>query len=290
MNPPRKTGYTPVSWAMLDANITGDAALLLLRMRRQSDEAETDGYVEDRDLRALAAFHELPKGSVARSIAELTALGLIENVGRLYKDTEFETWCRTHEQREELRRDWRETKQGQRHKPQLSTQVSMVDSQQDRAGVSSVSPSVAPSEAPTPAAAPTPGALQESENEETFMPRQADTITLREGWESIVGRDCRIDEVSHLGWLLDTYHRLTANQILEVIERTYSRELTKGSPMHPLNYYDGPIRDANDLAKPTRLDPEPLGEGEPPIERGNGHASAEQVREAVAALAASKRL
>ncbi len=92
-----------------------------------------------------------------------------------------------------------------------------------------------------------------ADSEDNMMPTQGDSITILEGWESIVGRPARLDEISHAGWLLDQYgDRLTANAILEVIERTHGRELTKGSPTHPLTYYDGPVRDAHAAAKPPR--------------------------------------
>jgi len=282
---------------MLDARISGDAALLLLRMRRISDENETDGHIETRDLRALAAFHSTSESSMKRSLGQLVRLGLVTKQGRVYVDSEFKTWCRSHEQRVQLRREWREAKRngvsvsGSASGPD-STSDSKVDSMPDSMVDSDASLSLAPSESLTPSAAPTPDALQENETKESFMPRQADVITILEGWESIVGRPARLDEISHAGWLLDQYNRLSANQILEVIERIHGRELTKGNPTHPLTYYDGPIRDLNDSAKPRRAEPIPHGDGEPEPS-GNGHVSPEQVeslRQQAAAMAANKGL
>jgi hypothetical protein len=109
---------------------------------------------------------------------------------------------------------------------------------------------------PTPQPMPTKQQLANGSaaaDSEVPMPTQGDSITILEGWESIVGRSARLDEITHAGWLLDQFSdRLTANAILEVIERTHGRELTKGSPAHPMTYYDGPVRDAHAAAKPPR--------------------------------------
>jgi hypothetical protein len=132
---------------------------------------------------------------------------------------------------------------------------------------------------PTPQPTPTPTKQQlangsAAADSEVPMPTQGDSITILEGWESIVGRPARLDEITHAGWLLDQFSdRLTANAILEVIEHTHSRELTKGRPTHPLTYFDGPVRDAHGAAKPPRGPGIIHGFGEPPhpvVVRGIG--------------------
>jgi hypothetical protein len=254
--PKRKTGFTPTTWAMLDSNLSGDSALLLTRLRRLSDDKETDGFVEQRDVDALVAFHKLSKRRIAGCLDELISLGFLKDRGAgVYLDTEFLTVCRSHDERAELRAAWVEEKRARRlnSKPQMSTVESPVESTPESAVDSFVSPSVAPSPAvsPSPAAAPTHVVPAEPNEPAAFMPSAVDTTMIVRTWEGMVGRHARPDETRHVQWFLSMFD-LTANDVVGIIKRIHAREAAKGNRIGNLEYFDSAVRDASATSKPSR--------------------------------------
>jgi hypothetical protein len=241
--PERKTGYTPSTWKMLDADLSGDAALLLLRLRRLSDEAESDGYLAPRDIAALTAFHRLPKARVTRCLAELVQLGLLDKAGETYRDVEFLSVCRSADERRERREQWKLSTKTYRDKPKSAA---------ESVTVSAAESAHSPSESLSLALAPSPVALPNGNKPADPTPSGVDTSMVVKTWEVLVGREASQDETDHVRWLLAMYDRLGANGIVGVITRVHTREVGRGQS-HPLRYFDGAIRQANDEAKPSRL-------------------------------------
>lgn len=155
--PPRRSGYTPCTWQMLDAAISGEAALLLLRLRRLADENESNGWIEGRDIASVAAFHRMHGRRVNRCLDELVKLGLFYKDGDLYHDLQFSDVCRTREQREQLREEWREHKRKARKQPEANSNppMSNPDSTLDSTPESTASPSSSPSSSTSPSPTPT---------------------------------------------------------------------------------------------------------------------------------------
>lgn len=278
-SPHRKTGYTPSTWKLLDADVSGDAALLLLRLRRLADRDETDGHVEHRDLAALAAFHQLEQPTVSRCLTELLELGLIEKREGGYRDVEFLDVCRSAEERRHRRNQWKTSTKTYREKPHASSADSSADSAHS------------PSLAPSLALAPSQDALQEIKAEELSMPTQDAVVTIVKVWEDIAGRPAHHSEIQHVGWMIDQYHLLSPAQISEVLRAVHARETARGNVINNVEYFDGAVRDRNDSAKPWP-EPEPVGDGEP-APAGNGHVSDEQLvrfRQQIAEMAARKGL
>jgi hypothetical protein len=270
-------GYAPASHEELDAAISGDAFRFLLRIRADCDGRETDGHIATRHLDALAVAYGMSDDIKRTALSELVKAKLVHEKRDGYLDVNFLEWCRPASKREKRRAQWRAYNEKRPHQPSSLVEPPVSTTTAVTTVVTTALEAVAEKEAEKEKQQL---ASEPAVASEDTMPRQGDTITILEGWESIVGRPSRLDEISRVGWLLDQYSdRLTANQILEVIERTHSREMTRGNPTHPLTYYDGPIRDAHGAAKPSRL-AEVVGKGEPPpVEPQNGHASVEQARQ-----------
>src|SRR5438445_5131 len=108
------TGFVKVEAELLEAPISGEALALLLRMRRDSDQREADGYVEDRALDALMAYYGLKRRRILLLLGQLRDAGCIERVENGFKDVNFASLHRTHADREVQRQKWRTWQQNRR--------------------------------------------------------------------------------------------------------------------------------------------------------------------------------
>ncbi len=249
----RRSGYTSATWGMLDAAISGDAALLLLRLRRVADCEETDGLISERDIAGLAAFHNMQRRTVSRYLAELIGLGLLEKRANLYADVEFMTVCRSHSTRDFERERWKLNKKTARDKTPPSSKPPGVSSGHsgDFAEVSSGHPEMSPrtaSASSSSSAAASPNGLPA--DSEVPMPLQADTILLAETWKDVSGKPVGISETSHIGWWLNTYDRLTASQIADTMRRIAARPGQES--ISRITYFDSILRELNDASRPSR--------------------------------------
>ena len=138
--PDRRAGFTPTTWRMLDSDLSGDAALLLLRLRRHADENETNGYLDPRDIAAVIGFHRLQKRAVLRQIDELLARELLEKDGDSYRDVEFLTVCRSADARQKRRDQWKTSSKAYSERHRISN-TSSAESADDSAHSPSLSPS-----------------------------------------------------------------------------------------------------------------------------------------------------
>jgi hypothetical protein len=138
--PERRAGFTPITWRMLDAAISGDAALLLIRLRRHADENETNGHLEPRDIAAVIGFHQLKKRAVSRQLDQLVGLGLLEKERDSYRDVEFLAVCRSADARQKRRDQWKTSSRTYSERHRLSN-----SSAADSADTPSPSLSIAPS-------------------------------------------------------------------------------------------------------------------------------------------------
>jgi hypothetical protein len=288
----RRAGYTPSTWRMLDADISGDAALLLLRLRRLADRDETDGFIELRDLAALAAFHQLNKRRVSSCLAELLVAGLLEKQGEFYIDVEFSIVCRSHSQREDERKRWRLNKESQRSKPNVNSDspMSPVDSARTPEGHPRESPRTA---AAAPSTAHSPAAANELPADfEEDMPNQLDVILLSNTWREVSGKTATLGDAKRFAWWLDQYgDRLAPDLLTSEMRRLWTRQIERNDPIKGTSYFDDAIRELHEQSAPRRHDPPPRGEGEPDEEpNGDRPLSPEQARRLVAALAADKAL
>lgn len=290
----RRAGYTPSTWRMLDAELSGDAALLLLRLRRLADRDETDGFLESRDIDSLAAFHRLNKRRVSSCLVELLDAGLLEKRGEFYLDVEFSIVCKPHSFREEERKRWRLNKESQRSRPRVNseTQMSPVDSARTPEGHTEESPrtaAAAPSTAHSPAAANgLPADFEED------MPNQLDVILLSNTWRELSGKTATLGDAKRFAWWLDQYgDRLASDLLTSEMRRLWTRQIERNDPIKGTSYFDDAIRELHEQSAPRRHDPEPIGVDEPPTEPVNGQASAEQAqrfKDMVAAAAANKAM
>jgi hypothetical protein len=251
----RRSGYTSATWGMLDAAISGDAALLLMRLRRLADCEETDGLISERDIAGLAAFHNMQRRTVSRYLAELIGLGLLEKRANLYADVEFMTVCRSHSTRDFERERWKLNKKTARDKTPPSSKPPDVPSGHsgDFAEVSSGHPEMSPRTASASASASTSAAASPNglpADSEGTMPTQADTILLAETWKDVSGKPVGISETSHIGWWLNTYDRLAASQIADTMQRIATRPGQE--PIGRISYFDSILREQNDASKQPR--------------------------------------
>ena len=131
----RRDGYTPCSWSELDSDISSDALRLLLHIRRTSDRDETDGFVSDRELKALAVLHRIRPSRLRKALSELLQSSrLLSETGGV-RDANFKTLCRTADERERRREQWKQAARIQRG-PKSSD-----DARADSADESTPSPS-----------------------------------------------------------------------------------------------------------------------------------------------------
>lgn len=105
--PKLSRGYVPASAEELEALISGDALQLLLRIRRKSDERESDGLIPTRHLNALAVEHGMTANATDAAIAELVTAKLLRQRQDGYQDINFSQWCRSADKRNEQRAGWR---------------------------------------------------------------------------------------------------------------------------------------------------------------------------------------
>jgi hypothetical protein len=100
-------GYAPISHEELDAPISGNALQLLLRIRRDADQRETDGVIATRHLDALAVAHGMGEEDKRAGPLELTRAKLVRPKRDGYLDVNFLEWCRPADKREARRAQWR---------------------------------------------------------------------------------------------------------------------------------------------------------------------------------------
>lgn len=104
-------GYVPMEVEALDAAVSAEALGLLLRIRRESTQREQDGELDALAVQAVGVYSQLPKGRLAKSLAELVHAGLLEMLpGGGVRDLNYPAWNRTRAIREERREHWRERK------------------------------------------------------------------------------------------------------------------------------------------------------------------------------------
>ncbi len=111
----RSRGYVPLDLESVDSELSNEALGLLARIRAASDQLEQDGVLDDRDVRVLRAKHNLRRPTLDRLIAELVSGGVLAETEGIVTDLRFGAWCRTHEQREKKRAEWR-TRQDQKRR------------------------------------------------------------------------------------------------------------------------------------------------------------------------------
>jgi 5-methylcytosine-specific restriction endonuclease McrA len=102
----RSRGYIPIEVELADARISNEALGLLVRIRRDSTNRETDGFTKPHELAALSAWVGLGQTRLRRLLQELEGAGLIETGPLGLKDHDYGCWSRTREEREERRRRW----------------------------------------------------------------------------------------------------------------------------------------------------------------------------------------
>jgi len=251
-------GYTPALIEELDMPISGNALQLLLRLRRDSDMRETDGFLTNRQLDALAVAHGISKTVKRKALGELVSVGLVHQTDTGFIDFHFDQWCRTSAERKGLREKWNAAK---REPKSGSTMESAMDSTQDSTRTASASASTSVS-----IAAASNGLPANSEGATT----QADAILLAETWKDVSGKPVGVSETSHIGWWLTTYDRLAASQIADTMRRIATRPGQE--PIGRISYFDSILREQNDASRPSRTDgatpAEPYVErvaiGEPP--------------------------
>jgi hypothetical protein len=259
----RSRRYTPACHEELDRLLSGNALQLLLRVRRDCDERESDGRFEARDLRSIAARYKIAGSAADDSLDELIINGLVARAnGDGYQDLNFHEWCRSSEERSAQRQYWRERKRGS-----ASTMDSNVDSNVDSHVDSNVDSTQAISNtaastkhvAPINQQAAAATALASAENEVL----QPDVQKLAETWKSLIGRDCTYQEAKHFAWWVTEFSdRLSANDIAQLMLAIGDRQRGRGNPVRQVDYFDGAIREAHQNAKVTRFEAEPIGVGE----------------------------
>src|SRR5205823_6070645 len=102
---------------------------------------------------AIVAYHKLSKRGIADCLSELVIGGFLEDCGDgVYRDAEFLTVCRSHEERGRLRAEWSEAKRTRRlnSKSQMSLVDSRPESPVDSIRDSFTSLSLSPSESLSP--------------------------------------------------------------------------------------------------------------------------------------------
>ncbi len=243
-------GYTPASVEELEQPISGNALQLLLRIRRDCDLRETDGLIAPRHLDALGVAHGMSSAARRASIAELIKAGLIRQDQSGFQDVHFKQWCRSAADREDRREQWRIAKR-KKESPKDSSPDSAKDSAMESKKEST----------PLVARAASNKAFQQEQQQqqdeppaalEVQVPTQGDSITVIKVWEEIAGRQATLGEISHAGWLLDQYNRLTASQIDQKMRQVHQRQLERQQPISAINYFDQILRELNDASKPPR--------------------------------------
>jgi hypothetical protein len=244
-------GYAPASHEELDALITGNGLQLLLRIRRDCDQRETDGHIAKRHLEAVAVAHGMSADAQRAGLAELSKAKLIRKARDGYQDLNFLEWCRPAEKREVRRKQFRAASKRYRNRP-ASTDDSTVESTPLEAEKEEEKEAKKEQQLDKPAVA-----------SEVQVPSQSDTITVTKTWEEIVGRQATLGEINHVGRLwLDQYDRLTASQIADTMRRIAARPGQES--ISRITYFDSILREQNDTSKPNRHVEIVRGEGEPP--------------------------
>jgi hypothetical protein len=266
----------PGTWTPVNSRITEDrgfmgcslpARYLYLIAWLYGNRQRCDGRLTQADIRRVGAESQLNESETAAATAELMAANLWASVDGDYMLLRFLEWNRSATEVGRLAAANRSRVSKSRQK-KTEGQINRSTEAQVRT--------------------PLRNALHEPESD---MPRQESEIAVVEVWESIVGRKATLSEITYTAWWIDQYNRLSPNDIIQVLKRIHGREMDKGTPDHPIEYYTGPIRDLNDAVKLQRGE-QSRGEGEPPTP-GNGHVTDEQLvrlRRQVADMAANKGL
>ena len=135
------------------ADLSGDAFQLLVRFRIEAELRQTDGLLNDRQVRALGPV-EVPAAKLNRLLDELVDKGAIERVGDIgWQDVGFLDYCRSKAERETEREQWKERQQ--RSRTARLTVVSQGESRRDTQSESRGESCVLPSPSPSPSPAPT---------------------------------------------------------------------------------------------------------------------------------------
>ena len=263
---------------MLDADISGDAALLLMRMRRRADHEEMDGYVSERELTGLTAFHNMKRRSVTRCLSELLDLGLLEKRDEFYVDVEFSVVCRSRTERIHERERWKLNKKNERNKPKSNSDAPMsTEDSPETPEMSSRTAAAAAAAASSTSTSTSAAANGLQADQEATMPNQDAMVDIQNAWVRLAGKDPGIEDVSYFARWLDMFgDRLTSKVITTELERLFTRQAERKDPIGRAKYCDDAIRVLHETSKPVRQVETVRGEGEPP-EPSNG--SAEPVRQ-----------
>ncbi len=255
-------GYTPALIEELDMPISGDALQLLLRIRRDSDMRETDGFLTKRYIDGLAVTHGMRPATKRKALIELTGVGLLREEDGGFRDTHFGEWCRSHQEREDLRGHWNAAKK----KPAKDSAVdsspdSIMESSQDSTRTASALASASVS-----IAAAASNGLP-ADFGEVLMPTQDAMATIARAWQDVTGKDPTHSDVGFFAHWLDQY-RLTDSQVIQEMRRVTARQGDKGEPVKTAKYLDQVMRE--------------LSERTPHNRSGNGAAPAKPYVERVA--------
>jgi hypothetical protein len=268
-------GYTPILVEELDMELSSSALALLIRIRRESDQRETDGFVETRHIKRLA----VTPGTRRKALTELEAARLIRLDQAGVWDQNFLQWCTSAQDRRAKRDKWLEAKR----KGSRSTSDSKRDSDPESRVDS-------PTQQQQQAQQQHQTQQQQQElpaDQEEAMPTQGAMIDLSNAWVRLSGKQPTSEDVDHFAWWIDQFDdRLSTSAIVNELERLFARQAKAGNPIAKAKYCDDAIRNLHETSAPRRREPEAMGEGEPEPVSENGRVSAERVQEAVRALAA----
>jgi hypothetical protein len=235
-------GYTPALIEELDMPISGAALQLLLRMRRDSDMRESDGFLTKRQLDALAVEHGMSKTLKRKALNELISVALVHEIDGGFKDSHFDQWCRTSAERKDLREKWNAAKR----EPKSGSAVeSPTESTQDSTRTASASASTSVS-----IAAAASNGLP-ADFEEVVMPTQDAMATIARAWQDVTGKDPTHSDVGFFAHWLDQY-RLTDSQVIQEMGRVTARQGDKGEPVKTAKYLDQVMRELSERTPHNR--------------------------------------
>jgi hypothetical protein len=103
-----RKGFTPSTWDELDDDLSGDAFQLLIRIRRVADRDETDGSISARQMKALAALHDIGPAQMKKAVAVLIKSGRLRKERDGFLDVGFANVCRSSAEREARRERWKD--------------------------------------------------------------------------------------------------------------------------------------------------------------------------------------
>ncbi|MBJ7600445.1 hypothetical protein [Candidatus Nephthysia bennettiae] len=106
--------YVSIDYSTIDGDLSDSAYRLLCRIRKDCHDRDTDGWIEDRSLRALNAYHNIGPTKGVRLLRELREKGyLIPGAGG-WQDSGYLQTMPSTAKREADRERWRRQKFGQR--------------------------------------------------------------------------------------------------------------------------------------------------------------------------------